>query len=115
MAPSNSHEDPDGGAGDEVHEDGLQPSKLILNLRPMPRRLLAHSSLWSIRIQADVAVGVCRLINAVNAVALGTGPFSVRREEEHVGDVEDVEVEEEEEAVELELVEVDKVKFSLLL
>ena len=58
-------------------------------------------------------MGVCRLISAVNAVALGTGPFSVRQEEERVGDVEDVEVEEEEEAVVLEMV--DKVRFSLLL
>ena len=64
---------------------------------------------------ADEAVGACWQISAESAEGLVTGPSSVRREEEHVDDVEDVEVEEEEEAVALEMVEVDKVRFSLLL
>ena len=46
---------------------------------------------------ADVAVGVCRQINAENAKDLTAGLSSVRREVEHAGDEEVVEdvVEEE--------------------
>ena len=45
VAPSNSHEEVlDGGAGVVVRAGGLQPSKLIRNLRPMPNRMhLARS------------------------------------------------------------------------
>ena len=65
-------------------------------------------------VMADAAVGVCRLINAANAVALGIGPFSVRREEVRAGDEEDVAVEAEEEAVVVEA-KTEVVRFSLLL
>ena len=104
VAPNNSHEELDGEAGVEVRADGLQPSKLILNPWPMPRRRCRNLTR---QIQRQVAVdeGACRLINAASVVDLVTGPFSAHPGAVRVGDVEDVEDEEEEEAVELEMVE----------
>ena len=87
VAPNNSQEALDGGAGDEVCEDGLQPSKLILNPRPMPRRLLVRNLMRPLQM-ADEAVGVCRQTSPENAMDLATGLASVHREEEHVGDEE---------------------------
>ena len=69
-------------------------------------------------IPVDVAVGVCRLTNAANAMDMVTGPFSAHPEAEHVGDeevaVDEVDVEEE---GMLEPVEVaqELVRFPLLL
>ena len=65
-------------------------------------------------LMADEAVGVCRRINAVNAVDLATGLSSVRREEERVGGEEvDVDVVEEEAGMQVE--EYQEVRSSLLL
>ena len=100
VAPSNSHEVLDGGAGAGAHADGLQLSKWIHRHRPMPdsKSRLARNSMRP-TVMADAAVDVCRLTNAANVVALGTGPFSVRREEVRAGDEEDVADEGEEVAV----------------
>ena len=114
VAPNNSHKDPDGGAGDEVRADGLQPSKQILNPRPMPRRLLARISVRPMQM-ADAAVGACRQTSAKSVVALVTGLFSVHHEEEHMGDEEVDEDAVEEEVVMLAVEVKAKVKFSLLL
>ena len=66
----------------------------------------------------DEAVGVCRLINAANAMDMVTGLFSAHPEAEHVGD-EEVVVDAVDAEVEgmLELVEVDQdqVRYPLLL
>ena len=71
-----------------------------------------------LQVQEDVAVGVCRLINAANAMDMVIGPFSAHPEMEHVGDEEVVvdEVDVEEEGM-LEPVEVEQelVRFRLLL
>ena len=68
--------------------------------------------------QVDVAVGVCRLTNAANAMDMVTGPFSAHPEVEHVGDeevvVDAVDVVEEE-MLELVEVEQEQVRFPLLL
>ena len=66
-------------------------------------------------VMADAAVGVCRLINAANAVALDIGLFSVRREEVRADDAEDVADEAEEEAVVVVEAKDNQVRFSLLL
>ena len=115
VAPSNSHEVLDGGAGAGAHADGLQPSKWIRRPRPMldSRTRLVRNCMRPTGM-ADAAVGVCRLINAANAVALGTGPFSVRREEVRAGDEEDVVDEAEEEAVVAVEAKANQVRFSLL-
>ena len=115
MAPSNSHEVLDGGAGAGAHADGLQPSKWIRRPRPMldSRTRLVHTCMRP-TVMADAAVDVCRLINAANAVALGTGPFSVRREEVRAGDEEDVVDEVEEEVVVVVEAKDNQVRFNLL-
>ena len=68
---------------------------------------------------AGVVVGVCRRINAANAMATVTGLFSVRPEVEHVGDeevvVDAVDVEEEGMLVPVEAKEQEQVRFHLLL
>ena len=117
VAPSNSQEDLDGGAGAEVHADGLQPSKWILRPRPMP--LLSRS--WLVRnltqptLMVDVAVGACRQTSAESVVDLVTGPFSAHPEVERVDDKEVDEDAVEEEVVMLAVEVKAKVKFSLLL
>ena len=67
---------------------------------------------------AGVAEGVCRQINAANAVASVTGLFSARPEVEHMGDEEVVVVEVDAEEVGI-LVQVavvqDQVRYPLLL
>ena len=113
MAPINSHEDPDGGAGDEVRADGLQPSKRILNPWPMPRIRLAHSFMPRPTQMADEAEGACQQTSAESAEDLVIGHFSVRREEERAGDEEVAKDVVEEVAAMLQMVEA--VRFSLLL
>ena len=95
VAPSNSQEDLDGEAGVAVRAGGLQPSKLSRSPRPMPSRkhLDRNSMRPMLQVPEDVAVGVCRLTNAANAMDMVTGLFSVRPEVEHVGDEEVVVVE----------------------
>ena len=113
VAPINSHEDLDGGAGDEVRTDGLQPSKRILNPWPMPRIRLARSFMPRPTQMADEAEGACRQTSAESAEDLVTGHFNVRREEECAGDEEVAKDVVEEVTAMLEMVEV--VRFSLLL
>ena len=120
VAPSNSQEDLDGEAGVVVRAGGLQPSKLSRSPRPMPSRMHLDRNLMRpmLQVPEDVAVGVCRLTSAANAMDMVTGPFSAHPEVEHVGDEEVVvdEVDVEEEGM-LEPVEVeqDQVRYPLLL
>ena len=99
---------------------GLQPSKLSRSPRPMPNRMHLDRSLMRpmLQVPEDVAVGVCRLTSAANAMDMVTGPFSAHPEVEHVGDEEVVVVEvDAEEAGMLVQVEVDQdqVRYPLLL
>ena len=113
VAPSNSQEYPDGGAGAGVHAGGSQLPKWILHPRPMPRRIMLARSSMRPTLMADVVADVCRLINAANVMDLATGLFSVRHEEERAGDEEVAEdVVEEEEAA---MLEVEAVKRNCLL
>ena len=114
MAPNNSHEVLNGGAGVEVRADGLQPSKLSLNPRPMPsRRVLVRSSTRPM-LKKDVAEDVCRQTSAENITDLVTGRFNAHPGAVRAGDEEVVEdvVDAEEDVM---LVVETKVKFSLLL
>ena len=120
VAPNNSQEDLDGEAGVVVRAGGLQPSKLSRSPRPMPSRMHLDRSLMRpmLQVPEDVAVGVCRLTSAANAMDMVTGLFSARPEVEHVGDEEVVVVEvDAEEAGMLVQVEVeqDQVRYPLLL
>ena len=118
VAPSNSQEALDGGAGVVVRADGLQPSKLSRNPRPTPSRMHLVRNLMRpmLQEQEDVAVGVCRLTNAANVMDTVTGLFSAHPEVEHVDDEEvvvvEVDAEEEEMLVQ---VEVEQVRYPLLL
>ena len=112
VAPSNSQEDLDGEAGAEVRADSFQPSKLNLNLWPMPSRRCR--SLMRPTQMADVAVGACRQTSAESAEDLATGHFSAHPEEVRAGGEEDDKDTEEEEDGML-AVEVDQVKCNLLL
>ena len=120
VAPNNSQEDLDGEAGVVVRAGGLQPSKLSRSPRPMLSRMHLVRNLMRpmLQVPEDVAVGVCRLTSAANAMDMVTGLFSARPEVEHVGDEEVVVVEvDAEEAGMLVQVEVDQeqVRYPLLL
>ena len=120
VAPSNSQEVLDGGAGVVVLADGLQPSKLSRSPRPMLSRMHLVRNLMRpmLQVQEDVAVGVCRLTNAANVMDTVIGLSNAHPEEEHVGDEEVVVVAVAAEGVGM-LVQVegeqDQVRFPLLL
>ena len=97
---------------------GLQPSKLSRSPRPMLSRMHLVRTLMRpmLQVPEDVAVGVCRLTSAANAMDMVTGLFSAHPEVEHVDDEEVVVVEvDAEEAGTLVQVEVDQVRYPLLL
>ena len=118
VAPSNSQEVLDGGAGVVVLADGLQPSKLSRSPRPMLSRMHLVRNLMRpmLQVQEDVAVGVCRLTNAANVMDTVIGLSNAHPEEEHVDDevVVVVEVDAEEAGI-LVQVEVEQVRYPLLL
>ena len=118
VAPSNSQEVLDGGAGVVVLAGGLQPSKLSRSPRPMLSRMhLVRNLMWPmLQVQEDVAVGVCRLTNAANVMDTVIGLSNAHPEEEHVDDEVVVVVEvDAEEAGMLVQVEVEQVRYPLLL
>ena len=92
-----------------AHAGGLQPSRLSRSPRPMLSRMHLGRSSTRLMLQVleDVAVGVCRPINAANAMDMVTGLFSAHPEVEHVGDegvvVVEVDAEEAEMLVQVEV------------
>ena len=118
VAPSNSQEVLDGGAGVVVLAGGLQPSKLSRSPRPMLSRthLVRNLMRPMLQVQEDVAVGVCRLTNAANVMDTVIGLSNAHPEAEHVDDKVVVVVEvDAEEAGMLVQVEVEQVRYRLLL